>query len=484
MRLAPLNKEPGVALVSEADLRAVHSSILDQPCYSKTCDGSESAIPKFRKGFHAMCSQVAKSELGELDSDLYGLLIRPMHLSPTRYASVLKTLCKSHKPPGHITWRNLHCSRLASTMGLSKWLVTRLDPVMTGCAHLLQSVQDFVKDVRSFRLEDGYVFAKFDVREFFMSGRPDELIAAMETAVPRDGSFDLALTVARWLLENQYVYSSELAGVWRVTRGSGMGLGHSSSVADLAFLGKVDRMLCQLGFKRARKIAAYWRFKDDLLFAIHRDEVGRLSRLLSLRAAPLFTIVQDGSGSRSVDFLSVHVVANDRGIVCTSPVLKNGGAPLSVSSAHPSAIHLKWPRGYLNSLCYQCSSLETYKKVVGEFVKRFTDYFESPERVAGIVDGAFSHSKRSEPVGVSDPRRRPWWFVLPYHSLWENSAVGGMILRFCDCPLMREAWREAWHDLPGAEPPCVRVAWKVTDRRLMTVLDSKLRTSIDVETLW
>eukprot|EP00974_Lingulodinium_polyedra_P013333 1292033-Lingulodinium_polyedra.AAC.1 len=104
----------------------------------------------------------------------------------------------------------------------------------------------------------GYCFAKFDVREFFMSGTPMQLVDAIRKCLPSSPESIPLLAAVQWLLEHQFISSNQVPGLYRVIIGSGMGLAHSSSIADASFYSHVDVMVLQRGFLRAYQILAWW----------------------------------------------------------------------------------------------------------------------------------------------------------------------------------------------------------------------------------
>lgn len=63
---------------------------------------------------------------------------------------------------------------------------------------------------------------------------------------------DLAYRVILWLLENQYVESDEADPiVCQVVIGSGMGLAHSSSIANAAFHTRAERWFTATAVRKA-----------------------------------------------------------------------------------------------------------------------------------------------------------------------------------------------------------------------------------------
>jgi len=292
--VAPLDKEPGVCLVKKTVLMQVHAGILQRASYEELSDDGSSRVPALRREFFALAKRVAALYPSELGESVRRQIIKPITHDDGWYVSRLQVLCKSHKPAGEVSWRNLHCSSQSAFLGLSLWLVGQLQPIVDACPHVVGSVSDFVSSVQCAQLEENDVFVTFDVREFFMSGTPDQLVGAISRCLePRQGfsgSRGLVIEVLGWLLKHQFITSSQVSGLWRVKEGSGMGLSHSAAVADCAFVGQVDTMVRQPGFKTSLMIKYYWRYKDDLLFVLDRKMVTRLQWYLNKRASPVFRV--------------------------------------------------------------------------------------------------------------------------------------------------------------------------------------------------
>ena len=142
--------------------------------------------------------------------------------------------------------------------------------------HLLLGTDDFVDRVKNMVITPNTVLYRADLKHFCMSGSPVDLTKACD-ALP-DGPRKLILQrVELWLLFHQCVMSPHHFGrLWEVVVGSGMGLKHSSAVADAALL-----ILGEVGFALkpsvcdAHQVSNYCRLRDDIFFT---GEVRALAR--------------------------------------------------------------------------------------------------------------------------------------------------------------------------------------------------------------
>lgn len=130
--------------------------------------------------------------------------------------------------------------------------------------------------------------------------------------------------------------------LFTVTKGSGMGLVHSSSVADASFAADFERNLSH-DLVRAG-IAFYSRFRDDLFLIVRDRHAFREWFWTWSVQAPYFELEVEEYSSTTVRMLQVSITA-ENGRLSIAPVLKatSLGIPLMLGSAHPQHILLYWP---------------------------------------------------------------------------------------------------------------------------------------------
>jgi hypothetical protein len=98
-----------------------------------------------------------------------------------------------------------------------------LETELRKVTHLLIGTDDFVDRVKNMVITPSTVLYRADLKHFFMSGSPVDLMKACD--VLPDGPKKLLLQrVVLWLLSHQYVTSPHHPGrLWEVVVGSGMG---------------------------------------------------------------------------------------------------------------------------------------------------------------------------------------------------------------------------------------------------------------------
>ena len=134
--------------------------------------------------------------------------------------------------------------------------------------HVLKNSKDLVKQLNDMTCEPGMKFLKGDIKHFFMSGEIDDLVALCCAPFRDDGIFPLLRRSIWFLLNNQFVLDPSTGVVLKVVKGSGMGLQHSSAVAECAFMHASELTLTkQLSVYH---VSFYARFKDDIII-IYKD---------------------------------------------------------------------------------------------------------------------------------------------------------------------------------------------------------------------
>ena len=142
--------------------------------------------------------------------------------------------------------------------------------------------------------------------------------------------------------------------------GSGMGLKHSSAVADatLLVLGEVTFAL-KASVCDAYRVSNYSRLRDDIFFT---GEVRSLARECfgetKTRIASVFDVEMVEVSMSSVDMLAVNVFKDGLYRLGTRPLPRVQGPPLSGESAHPRCVHVHWPQATVKMKMRWCTRKE------------------------------------------------------------------------------------------------------------------------------
>ncbi len=167
---------------------------------------------------------------------------------------------------------------------------------------------------------------------------------------------DTVGAVSTWLLKEQYVCISEQdQRLWKVARGNGMGLKHSSYIADLTFATLGDEWACSKAAKQAFGISCIKRFRDDLLVISSKPEkMYYFFKRLRARVGSAFTLEIPGVSQHSVTMLAVTITIEHSRVVCR-PREREQHVPLTWDSPHPPTVHRWWPLGHGSSMRNLCT---------------------------------------------------------------------------------------------------------------------------------
>ena len=300
--LLPNDKDPGFSLMHRSVLEDLHSEILQKNVYNAV-----SPLVVVRTKFLQEYSHLSllASKL-EDDPRLRGELCKSTKGSVT---ATLVLRLKSHKKAGKVEARNVHASPCYAVLGLATWVMFVLDGEFGKFRHLLLGTDDFVSRVKDTEVSANTVMYQADLKHFFMSGSPMDLVKACGL-LPAGPRKTLLERVVLWLLSHQFVVSPHQPGrLGEVVVGSGTGLKHSAAVADtvLLVLGELHFAL-RLSVLETHQISSFCRLRDDMFFTA---EVRALARGFfvehKLRISSIFDVEMVEVSMTQVDMLAVTV---------------------------------------------------------------------------------------------------------------------------------------------------------------------------------
>ena len=258
----------------------------------------------------------------------------------------------------------------------------------------------------------GAYFVRLDVKDFFMSGKTDELLFDATALFENYNEKKIIEESLQCLLSSQWVTSpspNHCHLAWAVTCGTGMGLTHSGDVADISFLAR-----CEADFAADRQtlekfaLLAYWRFKDDIiLLATNRPLLRQYIAEFRSRAR-YFNIIVEILGT-DVNFLDVNVFIENNKIF-TRPFTKmtDISVPLSTDSAHPKHVHASWPKAMTRRMHALASTPDMARQAVAALHDRFSSSLINP----------FTRKQLSAPCTVRGERESAnttLWLKLGFH---------------------------------------------------------------------
>lgn len=446
------DKEPGYCIIKRDEVMAAHLSLLEnEQMYKEVADW----IPPYvYSGYQNLATRIAKFEQ---DPGLRRQICRSLEVKNASVAARLITTVKTHKPPGDVRLRNVHGLSRYAFGGLGRYVHLKLEVLMKKhCPHLMRSTAEWVQAVKNLKLTKDTWMVRVDLKDFFMSGDAQTLAKncalCMELEYGQNAARLIEDSVLQ-LCEYQYVSSSEVSGrLWRVTRGSGMGLPHSGAVSDatLWWLGE-RQWATNKHIQAAHSVDGWWRFRDDI-FILGRDMTKMRSFLNGFRERimSVYKMEVEAASRSCVDFLAVEVrIKNGR--LVTLPREKPSGAPLSNTSAHPPGV-ARWPIHVLRARLALCNDSQDHTMVKAKFIRRFTDSFAS-----GKLIDTLKATRLGSPALPKEVESGRWWLKIPWHPGLNASRLAFRLREFCASAV----WQQAFRFGTGQNSPSsIGIAWR------------------------
>jgi len=454
----PTDKDGGFALMPKAELENEEKKMLSTSAYRAEPNHSEKAEEIIQEYMDAAkVIGVRRPDLGRaLLSDLRRQGIEKVF-------SIVKCTIKTHKEDGEVVPRVLHTSCSHPMKPGTRYVASILKPVLAGLPHVLRDSTDLLRSLACVVVPDEARLVKFDIKDFFMSGEHDELLDTCCNEVSQDEEDDFR-SVLKSILGSQYVSVRGCNDtVWKVVRGSGMGVVCSGEVSDVCFYALAEKHFCLDPHVRKKfDIMYYGRFKDDGLLIIGGNVESRVKFFNFFKTRAKFFDVKVESISRcSCTMLDVRLYKGERwrqsGILDSELYEKQTSqwVPLSDTSQHPDSVHKSWPKMMLRRCVHRCSSKSKAKAAQNRFhaamAKRFGlhKYMLDPPVY-----------KQSKPKNFSKHSR----IIFPFHKDWQAAGVSKILRdesrRMSSCELLRTI-------LPFDQ---ISVSWRLGGRHLVQIL--------------
>ena len=180
-------------------------------------------------------------------------------------------------------------------------------------------------------------------KNFYLSGSDVDIASAMSREFIDPHLRSLMFRAIYLLLSNQFVASKTLQSVFQCISGSGIGLEHSSAIANYLFYLRVERNLVPNS-----GLLAWIRYHDDILcFSDDQSQLRAFLQNVKCAAEPVFVVKCESM--HSVCAQSSNFSFLDLDIVLVVPVVSIESSqhrpviPLCAESAHSPAVHRSWP---------------------------------------------------------------------------------------------------------------------------------------------
>jgi hypothetical protein len=220
-----------------------------------------------------------------------------------------------------------------------------------------------------------------------MSGDPSESAVPVSTLFKRGAERDTIVDVILFLLTYQYVQSNELVGrMFQVAKRTGMGLKHSSELANVALaMVAEESFACDPISRRQFGMLLYVRYFDDIFIVAPQPKTFHkwFSRFKVVCHQFRPEIVE--SSGVGVDMLNMHIHmlggCQHTDTTCKATSLS---VPLMCDSAHAPHVH-RWPTGALKGVLRLCGPRQNAMRVGEALSSGFNNFRAHPTSVAVSV---------------------------------------------------------------------------------------------------
>ena len=286
------------------------------------------------------------------------------------------------------------------------------------------------------RLDNPKIY-KIDIKDFFNNGSHSEL-AETSTGIVHESVRSAFNLMVHLLLREQFIAASHdvVSGsqgvetfnkLFRVVRGSGIGLAMSKDISDACFFAGVEKLtVCRDVIKRAFNIVFYARFADDILIIFNNSTADERLRFMQLfkRTSKVYPLVTETVSSLSAPMLDMLVYFED-GRILTKPYRKPSCQKnwLADSSFHLPAIHVHWPLGYVSRLARVSSKRAEARLAIDLFWR------ELEEQCPGHVALGRRASKSQFSLAAQTDRS---FIVLPFNQHWYSAGLNKFLRNLKD----------------------------------------------------
>lgn len=227
------------------------------------------------------------------------------------------------------------------------------------------------------------MFIKMDIKEYYLS--EDHTMLAELVA----SFFDDQPTLKAWLkdcvmhlLDSQYVeLKLDECTMQKVTGGSGMGMKHSGTISDLAFLKVAELPVLQ--DKERLGIQMFVRYRDDILTIVENPHCcTAFYECLIPKAAMAYKVEVESYSLESINMLdmTLYKLRSETGVrLAWRPFVKPSAlhVPLSSTSMLANSIHKSWPVAEISRMYRRSLSKEHFEAARARMIAGFRGFFLS-----------------------------------------------------------------------------------------------------------
>ena len=249
----------GFTLVNKQELKEAVTSSLREPQYQEIVVHEDLATDMVQE-YRNVCEMV---RLRSGDSELANALTSSLRRGGRDFACSVLTTVKTHKDPGQVSLRIIHAAPKHFMNPGMRWIGMHLKSFIAKHPHILKDTDQLLSQLKRLKVPSTARLSKFDIKDFFMSGRHHLLSDLASQCFPEDIRTD-ARCMIDCILSNQVVQVPGEQRLLSVKVDTGMGLRCSGELSDACFYKLAEEgFASDLEVQQRYGVLHYSRFKDD-----------------------------------------------------------------------------------------------------------------------------------------------------------------------------------------------------------------------------
>ena len=145
------DKDGGFVMCAKHDIPEIHAKLLTKDMYDER-NRHEYDTQSVMQCCLKLAQKIAKHED---EPGLTHAIMKPWWNKNCSLTSKLRITCKSHKPAGEVSFRNVHASVGYPLAGVAQWVVKKLRRKLGMCNHLLKNSKQFVESLQGLTVHGG-----------------------------------------------------------------------------------------------------------------------------------------------------------------------------------------------------------------------------------------------------------------------------------------------------------------------------------------
>jgi hypothetical protein len=292
---------------------------------------------------------------------------------------------KTHKTP--LAARLIHSSTHSAFNAVGGVINHVLEPILRRKTHVCSSSEEVAARIVGTPVGPRSIMLKYDVKDFYLAGEHSFIAEEVsrtveERSMRRFVREALYLTLANQFVDQSFSPEFQKHTLFKVETGSGIGMRHAGSTADILFDRIVEGPL--LAEKEALGVECYLRFRDDVFVVLtdlsttpsFRNRFEQLASKYCVVSLESFSLV----GVPFLDFFIFKSSSSGHGVLMHRPFIKKTARHIALGSDsyHPRSVHESWPVAEMLRMTRRSSSIQLAEEWRAIKLARFVHFRLAP----------------------------------------------------------------------------------------------------------